>query len=76
MEKLNPEMVRLLAELKGRYHLAVLSNASWTEAQMQKMFYNDFELPHDTFDVVVTSTSTGAVKPQLEIFRSLLAVRA
>ena len=72
-KRLNPEMVRLLGELKGRYVLAVVSNASWTEDQMRKMFYNDFELPDDTFDVIVTSTSAGVVKPHLDIFRQALA---
>jgi HAD superfamily hydrolase (TIGR01509 family) len=72
-KRLNPEMVRLLADLKGRYILAVLSNASWTEAEMRRMFYNDLELPVDTFDVIVTSSSAGAVKPELSIFRQALA---
>lgn len=72
-KQLNPEMVRLLGELKGRYALGVLSNASWTEEQMRKMFYNDFELPDDTFDLIVTSTTAGFVKPHLEIFRQALA---
>ncbi len=72
-KKLNPEMVQLLATLKSHYILAVVSNASWTEAEMRKMFYNDFELPEDTFDVIVTSTSAGAVKPELAIFEEALA---
>ena len=72
-KKLNPEMVRLLAALKSRYILAVVSNASWTEAEMRKMFYNDFGLPEDTFDVIVTSTTAGAVKPELAIFEEALA---
>ncbi|MFN2222046.1 MAG: HAD-IA family hydrolase [Chloroflexota bacterium] len=71
--RLNPEMVRLLAELKHRYILGVVSNASWTEAEMRRMFYNDFELPDDTFDVIVTSNSAGAVKPQLAIFEQALS---
>lgn len=70
--QLNPEMVRLLDELKGRYALAVLSNSSWPEEEMKKRLYNDFELPGDTFDVVVTSSSIGAVKPQAEIFQETL----
>ena len=63
----------LLAALKSRYILAVVSNASWTEAEMRKMFYNDFGLPEDTFDVIVTSTTAGAVKPELAIFEEALA---
>lgn len=71
-KRFNPEMEQLLGELKGRYTLGVVSNASWTEEQMRKMFYNDFELPDDTFDVIVTSTTAGAVKPQLKIFQEAL----
>lgn len=71
--KLNPEMVRLLYELKGHYALAVLSNSSWPEEKMKKRLYNDFELPDDTFDVVVTSSSIGAVKPEVEIFQQTLS---
>ena len=70
---LNPEMVRLLGELKGQYALAIVSNASWKENEMRKMFYNDFELPDDTFETIVTSTSVGVVKPHLEIFRQALS---
>lgn len=72
-KRLNPEMVRLLNELKGRYALGVVSNASFTEEKMSKMFYNDFDLPADTFDVIVTSTSAGAVKPQPAIFKQALS---
>jgi epoxide hydrolase-like predicted phosphatase len=72
-ERLNPDMVHLLGELKDRFALAILSNAAWREEQMQNMLYNDLELPEDTFDVIVTSSSAGVVKPHLEIFRQVLA---
>ena len=73
-KSLNPDMVQLLDELKGRFALAVLSNATWREEQMGKMLHNDLELPDDTFDVIVTSSSAGVVKPHhLEIFRQVLA---
>ncbi|UCG22688.1 MAG: HAD family phosphatase [Chloroflexota bacterium] len=72
-ERLNPDMVQLLGELKGRFSLAILSNATWREEQMGKMFHNDLELPEDTFDVIVTSSSAGVVKPHPEIFRRVLA---
>jgi HAD superfamily hydrolase (TIGR01509 family) len=71
--QLNPEMVHLLGQLKDHYILAVVSNASWTEEEMSRMFYNDFELPDDTFDVIVTSNSAGAVKPELAIFEQALS---
>lgn len=69
---LHPDMVRLVNELKGRYKLAVLSNASRTEEEMKEMFRNDFELPSDLFDTVVTSTSFGTTKPDLGIFKEVL----
>jgi len=72
-DKLNPEMMALLNELHGRYKLAVLSNASWTAEELEAILYNDHEVPHGFFDVVVTSTSAGAVKPDREIFQVVLA---
>ncbi|MGB3716122.1 MAG: HAD family phosphatase [Candidatus Promineifilaceae bacterium] len=65
---LHPEMVELVKELKGRYKLAVLSNASRTEEEMEEMFQHDFGLPGDLFDTIVTSTSVGATKPDPTIF--------
>jgi epoxide hydrolase-like predicted phosphatase len=71
-EQINPEMASLLAELKGRYKLAVISNASWTEAELTEMLVGEHGLPADTFDVVVTSTSAGVVKPDPAIYRLAL----
>lgn len=71
--QLNPYMVELLFELRGNYKLAVLSNASWTEPEMETMFYNDFGLPVGIFDVVVSSTTVGAAKPDAEIYHYALA---
>jgi putative hydrolase of the HAD superfamily len=61
---LNPEMGALAYDLKGRYKLAVLSNATWTEPEMAKMF-NDS-------DTIVTSTSVGTTKPDRAIYREVL----
>ncbi len=69
---LHPEMIKIVNQLKGRYKLAVLSNASRTEEEMLGMFRNDFGLPEDLFDSVVTSTSFGAVKPDPSIFIEVL----
>ena len=71
-DKLNPEMMALLNDLHGRYKLAVLSNASWTAEELKNMLYNDHEVPQGFFDVVVTSTSASAVKPDREIFQFVL----
>ena len=71
-DKLNPEMMALLNDLHGRYKLAVLSNASWTAEELERMLYNDHEVPQGFFDVIVTSVSAGAVKPDREIFQYVL----
>jgi epoxide hydrolase-like predicted phosphatase len=65
-------MASLLAELKGGYKLAVVSNASWTEVELTKMLVEEHGLPADTFDVVVTSTSAGVVKPNPAIYQMAL----
>ena len=72
-DHVNPEMMALLNELHGRYKLAVLSNASWTTEELETILYNDHEIPQGLFDVVVTSTSAGAVKPDREIFQFVLS---
>lgn len=69
---LNPEMADLLLDLRGNYQLAVLSNASWTEQELERIFYNDMDLPEGIFSVVVSSTTVGAVKPEAKIYRSAL----
>jgi len=65
---LNSEMATLLNELKGHYKLAVLSNSSWTEDKMKTELYGEMGLPACFFDVVVTSSIAGAVKPDPAIY--------
>lgn len=69
---LHPDMVELLFELRGRYKLAVLSNASWTESEMESKFANEYALPEDLFETIVTSTSVGTTKPDPAIYREAL----
>ncbi len=68
----NPEMIELLFELRGDYQLAVLSNASWTEKEMEAMFYGELGLPAGIFDVVVSSTTVGVAKPEAAIYEYAL----
>ena len=70
--QLNPEMIDLLFELRGDYQLAVLSNASWTEQELEALFYGDMGLPAGIFDVVVSSTTVGVAKPEAEIYEYAL----
>ncbi|MFN2187724.1 MAG: HAD family hydrolase [Candidatus Promineifilaceae bacterium] len=65
---LNPEMMDLLLELKGRVKLAVLSNATRTEEEMFERLVDDFKLPEDLFDAIVTSASFGVTKPDPAIY--------
>jgi putative hydrolase of the HAD superfamily len=72
-ERIHPEMMALLHELKGRYKLAVLSNASWTEEELSRLMVEEYGLPADfLFDAVITSASAGVVKPDPAIFRLAL----
>lgn len=66
-------MVVLLQELRGKYKLTVLSNASWTETELQDRIYNEDSSLEDVFDVIVTSTTVGAVKPDVEIYLNVLS---
>jgi len=68
-ERVNAEMTALLQELYGRFRLAVLSNTGWSEAEMTRLFYNDFGLPDQLFDVIVSSHSAGLAKPDPAIFQ-------
>ena len=68
-ERVNPEMESLAQELSGRCKLAVLSNTGWSEAEMSHLFYNDFCLQDQLFDVIVTSYSAGITKPDPAIFQ-------
>jgi epoxide hydrolase-like predicted phosphatase len=71
-DKIHPEMLELLNALKGNYKLAVLSNASRTEEEMEEMFQHQLGLPSELFDTVVTSTSFGATKPDPAIYIEVL----
>jgi glucose-1-phosphatase len=70
-EQIHPEMAALLQELHGRYQLAVVSNADWTEEVMRHDFLNKFGLP-DLFDVIVTSASASTAKPDPAIYELAL----
>ncbi len=70
--KMNGQMADLIGELKGHYLLAVLSNTSWSEDYLEQVLYGEMGLPPGTFDVLVTSTSVGATKPDPQIFQHAL----
>jgi putative hydrolase of the HAD superfamily len=71
--QVNPEIRELLHELAPNYKLAVLSNATWTAAELTRLLENDLGLPSGLFDCVLTSTSAGVAKPDPAFFHLALA---
>jgi epoxide hydrolase-like predicted phosphatase len=64
----HPRMRELLGRLKGRYKLALLSNASdWLGTALSE----EFQL-HEAFDVTVVSALVGLAKPDAAIYELTL----
>jgi epoxide hydrolase-like predicted phosphatase len=66
-EAINPGVVHLMRQLKGRYKLAVLSNSPPNLAQ----WLVDWGI-HDMFDAIFCSGDEGLVKPDPAAFRVVL----
>ncbi len=62
---INPDMARLMRELKPRYRLAVLSNTFDPEMEVR---ITDQHGLKEIFDVVVSSAAVGLAKPEAEIY--------
>lgn len=69
--EVHPEMTALVEELHGRYKLAVLSNANWTEAELAVEIAERDGKP-ELFDTIITSASAGFAKPNPAFFRLAL----
>lgn len=67
---IRPEMRTLLAELHGRYRLAVLSNTS--RVGFEEYLRKDRQL-EDLLDVVISSAEVGIAKPEPAIYLLTLA---
>jgi HAD superfamily hydrolase (TIGR01509 family) len=65
---LNRELLELIAAVKPKYKIAILSNAS-QELIEESLKQNSVS---ELFDVVITSSKSGFVKPQPEIFELTL----
>jgi HAD superfamily hydrolase (TIGR01509 family) len=66
---LRPGMRELLGELRGRYHLAVMSNTSRRNFGRYLVERRGLD---DIFEVVVSSAEIGAAKPEAAIYRVTL----
>jgi HAD superfamily hydrolase (TIGR01509 family) len=71
VNRVNPEMIDLLRRLHGRYKLAVLSNASWTEEELTERLARQIG-QEGLFTAVMTSYSLGYAKPNPAIFLAAL----
>lgn len=70
-EEIHPDMAALVEELHGRYKLAILSNANWTEAELADEIRKRDGRP-ELFDTIITSASVGLAKPDPAIYKVAL----
>lgn len=70
-EEIHPEMKALVEELHGRYKLAVLSNANWTEEELAEEIIKRGGQP-SLFDAIISSATVGLSKPDPAIFQLAL----
>jgi epoxide hydrolase-like predicted phosphatase len=70
-QEVHPEMNELIEELYGRYKLAVLSNANWTEKELAFEMKERNGRP-ELFDTIVTSATVGVAKPDPAIYLHVL----
>jgi epoxide hydrolase-like predicted phosphatase len=71
-EEIHPEMAALVEDLHGRYKLAVLSNANWSEDELEFEIAERQGRP-ELFDAIITSASVGFAKPSPAIYNLALA---
>jgi putative hydrolase of the HAD superfamily len=71
VNRVHPAMIDLLRKLRGRYKLAVLSNASWTEEELSERLAQQTG-QDNLFTEVMTSYSLGHAKPSPAIFLAAL----
>lgn len=67
--EINTSLVDFICRLKSKYKIAVCSN---TQPELFRELLQKYRL-EDLFDVVVSSSEVGMMKPGLEIFRHTLA---
>ena len=67
-EKLNPQLIALIKELKAHYKIGLLTNAhhDFIEPILDKSHITDL------FDAVTVSSRVGAIKPDAKIYQSCL----
>jgi epoxide hydrolase-like predicted phosphatase len=70
-QEIHPEMKALIEGLHGRYKLAVLSNANWTEEELAVEIKERNGKP-ELFDTIITSATVGYAKPDPTIYQLAL----
>jgi epoxide hydrolase-like predicted phosphatase len=71
-DEFHPQMAELVRRLHGRYKLAVLSNANWSEAELAAEITGRGGQP-ELFDTIITSATTGYAKPDPAIYQVALS---
>ena len=66
-DTVHPEMNALIEGLHGRYKLAVLSNANWSEEELVREIAARNGRP-ELFDTIISSASAGFAKPDPAIY--------
>jgi epoxide hydrolase-like predicted phosphatase len=66
-DRVHPEMNALIERLHGRYKLAVLSNANWSENELAVEIAERNGRP-ELFDAIITSATAGFAKPDPAIY--------
>jgi HAD superfamily hydrolase (TIGR01509 family) len=67
----HPDINKLIQELHGRYKLAILSNANWSETQLTREIAERGGQP-ELFDAIISSASVGFAKPHPAIYQVAL----
>ena len=70
-DMVHPDMNKLVQELHGRYKLAVLSNANWSERELTFEIAERGGQP-ELFDTIISSASVGYAKPHPAIYQATL----
>ena len=67
-EKVNPEMIELIKNLRGKYKIGVLSNVSGVLPDLLK---NKYQIP-ELVDYSLSSADFGIAKPDSKVFSKML----
>ena len=68
-DRLDRDLLAFIQQLRGRYKVALLSNAP---DSLRRWIADEWHIPADTFDAIVASAEVGLAKPDPAIYRIAL----